>query len=130
MRIKVGDTQIHGGTFDTRVAWYAGSAAATPTLDCNGSPVTGTPQNQAVLFTEYVNLRPFGAQELAFADRQIGEIWATITVRWKRMFEYREGMFAVVLRQGPGNGEKFEVRGPREVDFGRSKIELTCRLLR
>lgn len=127
--LKRGDVRINAGSFDQPVIFYN----VVETQDSSGG-VVRSPQvvgglivdAPAPAWTAWANVQPYQGQELRDALKQVGEIWAVISVRYHRTRLPRESMLVTVKL----TGETYEVRGVEHIETGRKKVELTCRMVR
>lgn len=129
MGLKAGDTRINAGNFDQAVNIFAvvesqdtdGGAIRTPTV-LNGV-LQGSP---AATWTAWSLKQDYQGQELQDALTTIGETWATFSFRYHPSRIYVEGMYV----QHKRTSLVWEIRGVKEIDAGRKKVECTCRLIR
>jgi len=124
IELRKGDLALQPGYFDQVCDFYA----VSPALDATGAPVD--PASAAVaptlVYTLFANVSKYQGQETRDALTKLGEVWATISIRYFPSRIPVEGM-RVKHRLA---SEEYEIISVDEVSFARTKIELTCRLIR
>lgn len=123
-QLRKGDLALQPGYFDQVCDFYT----VDSTQDASGAVID--PASEAVgktlAYTLYANVAPYQGQETIEARTKIGEVFVTMSIRYFPSRIPIEGMRVVHKL----TGYEYEITAVEPIAYTRTKIELTCKLIR
>lgn len=120
MALQKSDDQLGSGDLDRPLRFFTPAGGQNSDGSVSVDPVFA--------YRMLGNIAPLGrkANEVQTSGREMGELWAIVTVRFIPSRQPRESMTLVDVR----SGDTWEVRAAAVLNSSNRKMELTCRRVR